>query len=131
MIATNRVKIAGCFSSFFFFFHIPFYWLFDWANTLSSLSNNNWAIFHCFNIICISLLLLMAVASLLASAEMVTTQLGRYLSIFCTWFYMFRIIAEFTLFREEDPAVSAAIVVLCAIPACLYGSVAMRLEQKR
>lgn len=129
MGAKTRIQVAGYFSAFFFLFHIPFYWMFDWEHSLTGLSRDNWAIFHCFNVISISLLLLMAFTSLFHAEEMHQTQVGRWLVVFCAWFYSFRILAEFTLFTENNVFVSVAIVVLCGIPAFLYGTALRRIPQ--
>ncbi|MBI9060883.1 MAG: hypothetical protein JEZ14_02765 [Marinilabiliaceae bacterium] len=120
MKSTTSVKIAGGFSFFFFLFHIPFYWMFDWKHNLSCLSPENWAIMMCFNIITIVLLLFMSYASLLQTAEMVHTRLGKTFLLFSAWFYFFRITAEFLFFDAPDPIVSTSIITLCLIPALGY-----------
>lgn len=129
MSAKTQIQIAGGFSAFFFLFHIPFYWMFDWKHSLACLSRDNWAIFHCFNVISISLLLLMAFTSLFHAEELRQTKVGRWLVVFCAWFYAFRILAEFILFKENSVLVSGAIVVLCGLPALLYAT-ALRSTQK-
>lgn len=125
MTSRLGIRIAGFFSAFFFLFHIPFYWLFDWKHSLACLSADNWAIFHCFNIISILLLFFMSATSLCCSAEILSSRIGLFFSIFCSTFYSFRIIAEFTLFQEPNPMISATITTLCVIPAFLYGTTAL------
>lgn len=130
MHAQRQIQISGYISAILFLFHIPFYWMFDWKNSLSCLSRDNWAIFHCFNIISIFLLLLMAVASIFHADEMLRTKVGRLFSLYISAFYLFRIFAEFTLFHEENIAISGAIIALCAIPG-IFVTVALKSTRLR
>lgn len=119
MKATRQIQIAGYVSALLFFFHIPFYWLFDWKNSLACLSRDNWLIFHCFNVISIFLLLLMSVASIFHAEEMLRTKVGRLLAMYIFGFYVFRIVAEFVLKGWNE--VELVIVAICAIPVIMVG----------
>ncbi len=120
MKSSTCLKIAGGFSFFFFLFHIPFYWVFNWKESLSCLSADNWAIVMCFNIITITLLFFMAYVSLIQAADIIGTQLGKSFLAFSTGFYLFRIAAEFIFFDEPNRIISAVILLLCLIPAVTY-----------
>ena len=120
MKSTQYIKIAGGFSFFFFLFHIPFYWILGWKQTLSCLNPDDWAIVMCFNIISIALLFLMGFVSLFQAEDVATTKLGKSFLIFSAWFYYFRIVAEFVFFNEPNWIISAFIIVLCLVPGVLY-----------
>lgn len=119
MKPTRQIQISGYVSALLFLFHIPFYWLFDWENSLACLSRDNWLIFHCFNVISIFLLLLMSVASIFHAEEMLRTKVGRLLAMYIFGFYVFRIVAEFVL--KEWSEVELVIVAICAIPVITVG----------
>jgi len=120
MKSSTCLKIAGGFSFFFFLFHIPFYWVFNWKESLSCLSADNWAIVMCFNIITITLLFFMAYVSLFQTADIINSRLGKSFLVFSTGFYLFRIAAEFIFFDEPNRIISAVIITLCLIPAIFY-----------
>jgi len=120
MKSESLLKIAGGFSFFFFLFHVPFYWLFNWDESLASLNVNDWAIVMCFNVICIGLLFFMSYVSFFCAKDVMDTHLGRSFSAFAAGFYYFRIAAEFIFFDEPDMVVSSIVIVLCLIPALLY-----------
>jgi hypothetical protein len=119
MKSKNSIKTAGSFSFFLFLLHVPFYWIFDWKNTLYCLDVHNWAIFMCLNIITIFLLLLFSYLSFFQTNELSSSKIGRIMLLFFSWFYFFRIVAEF-LFFESSIIESVVIVVVCLIPAILY-----------
>jgi hypothetical protein len=121
MKAATSIRIASVFNTLFFFFHIPFYWMLDWENSLACLSRDNWAIFHCFNIISIVLLGLISYVSIFCASELLSASLGKAIMIFASWFYFFRIAAEFFFF-EPQIYVSPIIIVLCAVPAIFYAA---------
>ncbi len=117
---TALVKIAGGFSFFFFLFHVPFYWMLNWEQTLSCLNKDNWAIVMCFNIISIVLLFLFGFVSMFQTTDVINTRLGKSVLVYCSWFYLFRIVAEFIFFEEPNHVVSAIIILLCAVPGIFY-----------
>jgi hypothetical protein len=126
---TTLVKIAGGFSFFFFLFHVPFYWMLDWEHTLSCLSRDNWAIVMCFNIISIVLLFLFGFVSMFQTKDIVNTRLGRSFLVYASWFYLFRIIAEFIFFQEPNKVFSAIIILLCSVPGIFYAIPLFRKKQ--
>lgn len=119
---SNRLllKVAASVNLVFFLFHIPFYWLLDWKHTLSCLSQDNWAIFQCFNIISIGLLFFMSYVVFFNMKDLEKSALGKSLLIFASSFYFFRIVAEFIFFKEPNVVISAVILFLCLIPAVCY-----------
>lgn len=122
MRKSTQIRIAGSITAFFFVFHFFFYWMFDWGNTLSCLSKQNYALLLSFNIVSIGLFGMMAFISLFQTQEMHSTGTGTVFLIFSSLLYWFRIVAEFTLFGIQNSIGSAIIIILCAIPAIFYAT---------
>jgi hypothetical protein len=114
------IRIGGVLNVLFLLFHLAFYWLFNWKNTLSCLDLNNWGIFHALAIIADFLFLLFVVVSFFQPEKLVTETNGRRLLFFISAFYLVRIALEFILWGNQGMG-SLIIVIVCAAPAVLYG----------
>ena len=130
MKKTTQIKMAGTITGLFFVFHLFFYWLFDWKNTLAYLNNEHHALMLCYNIIFIGVFAMMTFISLFRTVELYKTGIGIVFLIFSSMLYWFRIIAEFTFFGIKDALVSVIIIALCAIPAILYATPLLSIRKK-
>lgn len=115
MKTNTLLKISGYLNLFFLLFHLPFYWMFGWAHTLSCLNENNKNILLTFNIIGNVLLIYFTFILLYQTKTILTNALGKYFLLLVVAFYGIRIFAEFYFWTFRGLQ-SAIIVVLCAIP---------------
>jgi len=114
------IKIAGYITLLLFLFHLPFYWMFGWETSLACLNPTDYGILMCFNVICIALLFIMAFVSLKKTKKLINTALGKILCTYFSFFYVFRIVAEFLYFQHASVVESTVIIFLCSIPATGY-----------
>jgi len=121
MMKTNilLIRIGGAFNVVFLLFHLSFYWIFDWKNTLTCLDINNWAIYHTFNIICDLILLMFVVVSFIQTEKLVTEVNGRRILFYISLFYITRIVSEFAFWGNQGLS-SLIIVLVCLAPTVLY-----------
>jgi hypothetical protein len=68
--------IAGVISLLFSVFHVLFFVIFNWKETLSCLDHNNWAIFHTFNLVSILMVLTITYFSLFKTKDLLTNRLA-------------------------------------------------------
>ena len=115
----TSLLIAGGINILFTAFHIAFYYLFNWKETLSCLGHSNWAIFQTFYLGSILMVAMMAYLSLRFPNDLYRTVFGKSLSVAFCLFYFIRIMSEFLLFGYRGIP-SMIIIVLCAIPAAIY-----------
>jgi hypothetical protein len=119
----SRVKLlillAGAINVLFFLFHLLFYSLFNWKETLACLNHGNWAIFQTFYLGSLLIVGTMAYLSLRFPADLHTTGLAKSISFTFSLYYLIRIAAQFLFFGFAG-AMSYVIVLLCAVPAAVY-----------
>ena len=115
---TILLRIAGFISSLFVFFHLLFYRMFDWETTLNCLSNTNRAIFLTYHAICILTLLFMGIISVFQTKVLLGSPLKYSVLGFFSFFYLIRIVAEFSLFGISSS--SLTIVIMCTVPMIFY-----------
>ncbi len=113
------LRIAGSIGVLFTVFHLFFYQLFNWRETLACLSRDNWAIFQTYHLASILMVGMIAYISLRCPGELATSALGKPLLVVFSLFYLVRIAAEF-LFFGFSGGMSLVIIALCAIPALIY-----------
>jgi hypothetical protein len=109
------LKTAGYINLFFLLFHLPFYWMFGWAHSLSCLNDDNRNILLTFNIIGNALLLYFTFILLHHTKIILTNALGKFFLLLVAAFYVIRIFAEFYFWTFRGFQ-STIIVVLCIIP---------------
>lgn len=110
------LKIAGGINLFFLLFHLTFYWLFNWSESLSSLTPDNRNILLTFNVIGNILLLYFTYILLFQSKLILDNIIGKLFLALVSIFYGVRIFAEF-YFWSFSGFMSLIIITLCAIPA--------------
>ncbi len=91
--------VGGAFHLFFAFFHAAF-WRFkflNWQEELPRMSPINQAVFQMLNVAVIVFMLLIGYISIRFSYELPTTELGKVLLLGTVFFWIARLVGEFTL----------------------------------
>jgi hypothetical protein len=114
------IRIGGAINIIFLLFHLTFYWIFDWKNTLACLNLDNWAIYHTFNVISDFLFLMFIIVSFVQTDKLITEVNGRRILFFISFFYTIRIACEFILWGYKGMS-SVVIILVCLAPIVLYG----------
>lgn len=117
-VQTLLLRIAGFISLLFVVFHLLFYLVFNWGDTLSGLSSINRAIFLTYHAICILMLLLMGIVPIFKTKALLSSSIKYSILSFFSVFYLIRIVAEFTLFGISSS--SPAILIMCLVPMIFY-----------
>lgn len=112
------LRIAGCISLLFVVFHLLFYPMFNWENTLNGLSSVNRAIFLTYHAICILMLLFMGIIPIFQTKALLGSSVKYGILSLFLLFYLIRIVAEFTLFGISSS--SPAILIMCLVPMIFY-----------
>jgi hypothetical protein len=113
------IKVAGFVTCFFSVFHLLFYRLLHWKETLHCLDADNWAIFHAFNLGMNMMFILFTIISLFMTKKLLTETIGKVMLVFMSSIFVMRIVSEFVLWGftlEQSPI----IIILCLIPAVLF-----------
>jgi hypothetical protein len=110
----------GLLNAFLAIFHMMFWKMFNWKESLQSLDSLQRAIVQVLNIHLILAIVLFAYLSLFKIEELVSTGIGKTILLFIAVFYFIRIINQF-IFFDMSYGMSWAIVVLCLVLAVLYG----------
>jgi hypothetical protein len=113
------LRIAGAISIFFMLFHLAFFKLFDWGNTLSCLSLENLSILWTYHYISILMTGFMGMVPFIHAKLLLKSSLKYSLLSFFSLFYLIRIVTEFTLFGFSWPQ-SPIIIAMCAIPMFFF-----------
>jgi hypothetical protein len=111
---------GGLLNAFLAIFHMMFWKMFNWKESLQSLDSLQRAIVQVLNIHLILAIVLFAYLSLFKIEELVSTGIGKTILLFIAVFYFIRIINQF-IFFDMSYGMSWAIVVLCLVLAVLYG----------
>jgi hypothetical protein len=114
------VRSAGAISIVFTLFHAGFYWLFNWAQTLNVMNHTDRSIFLTFSLLCTLLIFYSVIVAFFYTKDLFETATGKSLSLFFSFFYLMRIVSEFTYFRFSMPG-SVIIIALCLLPAICFG----------
>lgn len=109
------LKIAGGINLCFLLFHLTFYWLFNWSESLSCLSPDNRNILLTANIIFNVQIFYFTYILLFQSKIILQNIIGKLFLGLVSIFYGIRIFAEF-YFWDFNGFMSVIIIVLCAVP---------------
>lgn len=113
------LRIAGCISLLFMFFHLAFQKMFDWEHTLSCLSQDNRSILLTYHYISFLITGFMGIIPLFQTKVLLSSPLKYSILSMFALFYLIRIVTEFTLFGFSMPQ-SLIIIFMCAIPLFFY-----------
>ena len=114
------IKIGGLYNIALVIFHLLFWKLFNWADDLRSLSVLNRTIMQVMNLSLVVVFLMFAYLSLVHTAELFSTTLGRALLLSIAVFFMLRAIMQVTFFRLQHWG-SVAFLIFFLVGGALYG----------
>lgn len=114
------IRIGGLFCIGFVVFHLLFWRLFDWRRDLRSLSYLNRAVMQILNLCLTFAFGVFAWISLLHTAALIGSELGRALLASITLFWLFRAALQVVFFGLRRP-LSVAFFVVFLIGGALYG----------
>ena len=112
-------QIGGVINLLFVIFHLSFWKLFDWRQSLMSLSSDNRAIVQVLNIHTAYVLMVFAILSFIFSDEMSTTKFGRSIGITIAAFWILRSVNQ-AVFWGISSIESWMIIAVCLVVAMLY-----------
>jgi len=119
MKAKYLIQIGGIVNLLFVAFHLSFWKLFNWGQSLSSLSPGNRAVMQVLNIHTAYVLAVFFVLSLVFPDEMSTTKLGRTIGISIAGFWILRAVNQ-AVFWNMASGASWVILLVCLAVAALY-----------
>lgn len=118
MKTKRLVQIGGVINLLFVAFHLSFWKLFNWGESLASLSSDDRAVMQVLNIHTAYVLAVFSVLSL-AFPEMSATKLGRIVSLSIAGFWILRALNQVVFWGMSFPG-SWMILLVCLAIAVLY-----------
>lgn len=115
----HLLRISGMLCLFFAASHAAFEKVFNWEQSLSTLTQMDRAIFFTYHYELILLLLFMSALLLIKPAGLLTSPLRYFILGMFALFFLIRIIMEFTLFGLTAKE-SIIIVAFCLAPIVLF-----------
>lgn len=119
MNAKRLVQIGGVINLLFAVFHLSFWKLFNWGQSLASLSPDDRAVMQVLNIHTAYVLMVFLILSLAFSNEIITTKLGRMVGMGIAGFWILRAVNQ-AVFWDLSFAGSWIIIAVCLAIAALY-----------
>lgn len=119
MKTKRLIQIGGVINLLFVAFHLSFWKLFDWGQSLALLSPDDRAVMQVLNIHTAYVLAVFSVLSLAFPNEMSTTKLGRSVGLAIAGFWILRAVNQ-AAFWGLSFAGSWAIIFVCLGVAALY-----------
>lgn len=119
MNTKRLLQIGGIINLLFVAFHLSFWKLFNWGQTLASLSPDDRAIMQVLNIHTAYALAIFALVSLVFSSELGTTKLGRVISLSIAGFWILHAVNQ-AVFWGLSLAGSWIALIVCLAIATLY-----------
>jgi len=119
MSGKNLVKIGGAINLLFVVFHLSFWSIYGWPQSLACLAVTERAIMQVLNIHTAYVLGVFAFLSMAFSGELTTTRLGRSISVAIGVFWILRAVNQ-AVFWGISPFVCWAIIAVCLGIAALY-----------
>jgi hypothetical protein len=113
------VQIGGVINLLFAVFHLSFWKIFDWGQSLEPLSSDDRAIMQVLNIHTAYVLAVFAILSFAFSNEMNTTKLGRSVGIAIGVFWILRAVNQ-AVFWGLSSIGSWVLIAVCLVVAALY-----------
>jgi hypothetical protein len=113
------LQIGGIINLFFVAFHLSFWKLFNWEQSLASLSSDDRAVMQVLNIHTAYALAMFALVSLVFSNELSATKLGRIVSLSIAGFWTLRAVNQ-AVFWGISSIGTWVIVFVCLAIAMLY-----------
>ena len=118
-MAKKLIIIGGVLNGVLALFHLMFWKLFDWPESLVTLSPDNQAIMQVLAIHGTYIIALFTVLSLCFAQDLLTTRLGRVITLSISLFYYIRCFNEVIFWNITEPS-SIIIFLFCLAIALLY-----------
>ena len=96
-------------------FHLLFWNIFDWPNTIMCLSSENRGILEVLNIHVAITILFFGYVSLFQTKKLVDEKFGRIFIFFIAFFYFIRLINEFIFWPINSTTIVSAVILLILI----------------
>jgi hypothetical protein len=125
-MAKKLLIIGGVLNAVLALFHMLFWKLFNWPESLRTISADNQAIMQVLAIHGTYVVALFAVLSLVFTRDLLMTRLGRIITLSIAGFYYLRCLNEFIFWDITDPG-ALIIFILCLLIAVLY-SIPLRMR---
>ena len=119
MSGRKLLQIGGMTNALFVLFHLSFWSIFNWRQSLACLSLNDRAIMEVLNIHTAYTLAVFAALSLAFPDELATTKLGRSVSMAIAVFWILRAINQ-AIFWSISSIICWVFIALCLGIATLY-----------
>ena len=120
MTMYTLIKAGGIYNFALVIFHLMFWRLFNWPEDLRSLSILNRATMQVMNLSLAIVFLVFAYLSLVHTAQLYSTTLGRALLLSIAVLFMLRAILQVVFFRLQH-WISVAFLVFFLVGGVLYG----------
>ena len=114
------VQCAGIYMILLVIFHLLFWRLFNWPESLMPLDNINRSTMQVLNLGLTFLFGIIAYISLLHTTELLTTALGNSLLILLSLLWLFRAVLQVVFYGVRHPA-STALTLYFVVGALLFG----------
>jgi hypothetical protein len=118
MNTKRLVQIGGGINLFFVVFHLSFWKLFNWQQSLTMMNAEDRALIQVLNIHTTYVLAVFAILSFVFSNEMSVTKLGRMVGISIAGFWILRAVNEVIFWGTS--LTSWIIIFICLAIAALY-----------
>jgi hypothetical protein len=114
--------IGGAICIVWVIFHLLLWKIFDWKNSLNSLSHQQRSIMYTANIMMIYVLIVFVYLSMFQRTTLISSSLGRGVLVVIAFFFLVRAILQvvFGFRQKESIRRSIVIIVACAVTALLY-----------
>jgi len=118
----NEILIiaGGVYTIVLIIFHVLFWRIFKWPETLNSLNYINKATIQVLNISITFMFFIIAYISIVHTHELLTTQLGKSLLVLISCLWLFRAVQQVVFYRLEHKA-SIGLTFYFLTGAFLYG----------
>jgi len=118
----NEILIiaGGVYTIVLIIFHVLFWRIFKWPETLNSLNYINKATIQVLNISITFMFFIIAYISIVHTHELLTTQLGKSLLVLISCLWLFRAVQQVVFYRLEHEA-SIGLTFYFLTGAFLYG----------
>lgn len=120
MKTKRLLQIGGIINLLLVVFHLSFWKLFNWRESLASLSSDDRAVMQVLNIHTAYVLAVFAIVSLVFPNEMSTTKLGRIISLSIAGFWILRALNQVVFWGILSAGSWIALLVCLAIAALYF-----------
>lgn len=107
--------LGGVLNTLLGIFHLLFWYIFDWPNTIMCLSFENRGILEVLNIHVAITILFFGYVSLFQTKKLLEEKFGRIFIFFIAFFYFIRLINEFIFWPLNSATIVSTIILLILI----------------